>query len=141
MRKSFIVMLVALCISVGTSVLNAQKIQHITAEEFQKEIFDYKNKVEWEFNGETPILVDFYASWCGPCRKLAPILKELQKEYGDKIKIYKVNTDKERELSGVFGVQRLPTLIFIPKKGQPTKAEGLMDKKTLKQAFNELFGI
>lgn len=120
---------------------NAQKIQHIDAEKFQKEIFDYKNKAEWDFNGDIPVVIDFYATWCGPCRRVAPVLEQLQEEYRGKLLIYKVNVDKEKELTGVFGVRSMPTFLFIPKKGKPSMAKGALPKETFKQAFHEIFGI
>ncbi len=141
MKRKFVLLLFVMVGFVGVSALIAQEVKHLTAEEFQKEIYDYKNNAEWAFNGDTPVLVDFYATWCGPCRKLAPVLKELQKEYGDKVKIYKVNVDKERELSGVFGVRSIPTLLFIPKEGKPYIANGALKKEALKEAFKEIFDI
>ncbi len=141
MKKGIVLLLLGILTFVGGTTLKAQQVEHLTAEEFQKEIYDYKNNVEWAFNGDTPVLVDFYATWCGPCRKLSPVLKELQKEYGDKIKIYKVNVDKERELSGVFGVRSIPTLLFIPKEGKPYIANGALKKEALKEAFKEIFDI
>lgn len=137
-----IITIVAMSIAVlFFTTATAQKIEHITAEEFQKKIFDYKNKTEWEFNGDTPVLIDFYATWCGPCKRVAPILQELQEEYGDKLTIYKVNVDKEKELTGVFGVRSMPTFLFIPKSGKPTMTKGAMPKETFKQAFHEIFDI
>lgn len=123
------------------SNIQAQEIAHITAEEFQKKVFDYKNKTEWDFDGKIPVLIDFYATWCGPCKRVAPILEELQKEYKGKLIIYKVNVDKEKELSGVFAVQSMPTFLFIPTKGKPTMAKGALPKETFKQAFHEIFGL
>ncbi len=121
--------------------LNAQELRHITNEEFQKEIFDYKNNTEWQFEGNVPILIDFYATWCAPCKKVAPVLEELQQQYQGKVKIYKVNIDKEKELAGVFGVSSVPTFLFIPSKGKPTMAKGALPKETFQQAFHELFGF
>lgn len=140
MKKALIFSIV-ITITILSSSLYAQKIQHIDAEKFKKEIFDYKNKTEWDYSGEVPILIDFYATWCGPCKQVAPILEQLQKEYKDKLIIYKVNVDAERELAGVFGVHSMPTFLFIPKKGKPSMAKGALPKETFKQAFHEIFGL
>ena len=83
-------------------------------------------------------LIDFYATWCGPCRMVAPILKDLAKEYGDSIVIYKVDTDKEKELSMAMGIQSLPTIVFIPMQGNPSAGTGFLPKEILRNAINEL---
>lgn len=140
MKKSAVIIISTFLVLAGTSVF-AQKIQHIDAEQFQREIFDYKTDSEWNFKGDTPVIIDFYATWCGPCKKVAPILQELQDEYEGKLIIYKVNVDKEKELAGVFGVRSLPTFLFIPKNGKPTKATGALPKETFQQAFKEIFGL
>lgn len=139
--KNFIIAITAFVFSLLSITANAQKIEHITAEQFQKKVFDYKNKVEWDFSGDVPVVIDFYATWCRPCKKVAPILEELQKEYKGKLVIYKVNVDKEKELTNVFGVQSMPTFLFIPKKGKPSMAKGALPKEVFQQAFREMFGI
>lgn len=106
---------------------------------FLDKVFDYTNgATEWKYKGDKPAVIDFYATWCGPCRMVAPILKDLAKEYGDSIVIYKVDTDKERELSGAMGIQSLPTIIFIPKTGQPQIIVGAADKATFRRAIDEV---
>lgn len=64
--------------------------------------------------GSRPAIVDFYATWCGPCRTLAPILEELSEEYAGEVDIYKVDIDREQELAAAFGVRSVPTLLFTP---------------------------
>jgi thioredoxin len=88
--------------------------------------------------GEKPAIIDFYATWCGPCRSIAPILEELAEEYKDQIVIYKVDTDKEQELSAVFGIRSIPTLIFVPMEGNPTILQGAMSKTNFEKAINEI---
>lgn len=106
---------------------------------FLDKVFNYTTgATEWKYQGEKPAVIDFYATWCGPCRMVAPILKDLAKEYGDSIVIYKVDTDKEKELSMAMGIQSLPTIVFIPKTGQPQIIVGAADKTTFKRAINEV---
>ena len=106
---------------------------------FLNKVFDYTTgATEWKYKGDKPAVIDFYATWCGPCRMIAPILKDLAKEYGDSIIIYKVDTDKERELSGAMGIQSLPTIVFIPKSGQPQVIVGAVDKATFRRAIDEV---
>lgn len=113
------------------------EVIQMTNDMFIKNVFDYSTEKEWKYNGNKPIVIDFYADWCGPCRKIAPIMKELAKEYEGEIIIYKVDTDKEKELAGAMGIQSLPTIAFIPLKGQPQTIVGAADKATFKRAIDE----
>ena len=117
------------------------KLEHLTNETFKEKIFNYEANKEWKFEGETPAIIDFYADWCGPCKVVAPILEELKAEYGDKLDIFKVNTEEQRELSSVFGIQSIPSLLFIPKEGQPQMAMGALPKETFKQAISEVLSV
>ena len=117
------------------------KLEHLTDETFKKKVFNYEANKEWKFEGDTPAIIDFYADWCGPCKVIAPLLEELKDEYGDKLEIYKVNTEEQRELSSVFGVQSIPSLLFIPKEGQPQMAMGALPKETFKQAISEVLNV
>ena len=117
------------------------KLEHLTNETFKEKIFNYENNKEWKFEGEIPAIIDFYADWCGPCKTIAPILEELKAEYGDKLDIFKVNTEEQRELSSVFGIQSIPSLLFIPKEGQPQMAMGALQKETFKQAISEVLSV
>lgn len=113
------------------------KTKQLTANDFKENIFDYKNTTEWNYKGDMPAIVDFYADWCGPCKMIAPILEELSKEYNGKLRIYKVDTEKESELSSVFGIQSIPSLLFIPMQGDPMMQPGALSKKVLKQIIDE----
>lgn len=92
----------------------------------------------WNFLGDKPALIDFYASWCGPCKALSPILEELSEEYAGKVDIYKVNVDEEEQLAEAFGIRSIPTLYFIPMKGQPQRAMGAMPKDRLKELLDSI---
>jgi len=116
-------------------------LEHLTNETFKEKVFNYEANKEWKFEGETPAIIDFYADWCQPCKVVAPILEELKEEYGDKLDIFKVNTEEQRELASVFGVQSIPSLLFIPKEGQPQMAMGALPKETFKQAISEVLSI
>ena len=116
-------------------------LEHLTNETFKEKIFNYEASKDWKFEGDTPAIIDFYADWCQPCKVVAPILEELKVEYGDKLDIFKVNTEEQRELASVFGVQSIPSLLFIPKEGQPQMAMGALPKETFKQAISEVLSV
>ena len=114
------------------------KVIKLNKEEFLTKVFNYeKNSEEWKYEGNKPAIIDFYADWCGPCRKVAPILEELAKEYAGEIVVYKVDTEKDKELAQKFGIQSLPSLLFVPMNGKPQMAVGAIPKEDLKKAIDE----
>ncbi len=116
-------------------------VEHLTKETFKEKIFDYEKESTWNYKGVKPALIAFYADWCMPCRMVAPILEDLAKEYEGKVDIYKVNTEQEYELASVFGIQSIPSLLFIPLEGQPQMALGALPKETFKKAFKEILNV
>lgn len=116
-------------------------LEHLTKETFKEKVFNFDLNKEWKFEGSTPCMIDFYADWCGPCKMVAPVLEELQKEYGNSLVIYKVNTEVERELSSMFGIQSIPSLLFVPVDGQPQMAMGALPKATFENAIAEVLKV
>lgn len=115
------------------------KAKHLNKEEFLNKVANYEaNPNEWKFLGERPALIDFYATWCGPCKMLAPVLDELAEEYDGKIDIYKIDVDQEEELAGLFAIRSVPTLLFVPMTGAPQMAQGAMPKPALKDAIQKV---
>lgn len=109
----------------------------MTKADFLKKVANYEtNPDEWKYLGDKPAIIDFYATWCGPCRQIAPVLEELAAEYGGQIYIYKIDTDKERELAAAFGIRSIPSLLFIPLEGKPQMAQGALPKESFKEAID-----
>lgn len=113
-------------------------MEHLTKETFIKKVFDYENNKEWKFAGNKPCIIDFYADWCGPCKMVAPILEELDKEYAGKVDIYKIDTEVEQELSSVFGIRSIPSMLFCPMDEQPQMSAGALPKPSLVQMINDI---
>lgn len=112
------------------------EVKELTSEGFKDKIMDYEaNPQEWNFKGERPAIIDFYAVWCGPCKATAPILESLAKVYDGQVDIYKVDVDKQQELAALFGIRSIPSLLFIPKDGQPQMQVGAMSRPDLENAI------
>jgi thioredoxin 1 len=109
----------------------------LTAQGFKDDIFDYTQSQDWAYKDEVPCIIDFYADWCGPCKAVAPILDELAKEYAGKIKIYRVDTEVEQELSAVFGIRSIPSILFVPMGKTPMMQAGALPKHTLKDIIEK----
>ncbi len=110
--------------------------RNITTEEFKTEVFDYTKEKEWKYLGSKPAIIDFYADWCGPCKMLSPLLEELAGEFDGKIDVLKVDTEAEQQLSAVFGIRSIPSILFIPMDGQPSMQAGLLPKNALVDIIN-----
>jgi len=115
--------------------------EHLTVDTFKEKVFNFEENKEWKFAGEKPCLIDFYADWCAPCKIVAPILEELSEEYDGKLDVYKINTEDQRELSAMFGIQSIPSLLFVPKYGQPQMALGALPKDTLEKALKDVLKV
>ena len=122
----------------GDEAAEAAKPIYLSGDEFKKLVMDYeKNPKQWIFEGDKPCIVDFYADWCRPCRMIAPIMDELAAEYAGKVNIYKVNTDKEKELAAVFGITSIPYVLFVPAQGAPSAQRGALPKESYKQVIDD----
>jgi thioredoxin 1 len=111
--------------------------EHLTKESFLNKVFNYEKNKEWKFEGELPAVIDFWAPWCGPCRMVGPVIDELSEEYAGKVNFYKLNTEEEQEVAGAFGIRSIPSILFVPLKGQPKMAVGALPKEALKEAVEK----
>lgn len=139
MRKaiSFVAIAVVFCLS--ASVMAQKKPIEIGKKEFLAKVVNYeKNTTTWEYLGDKPAIIDFYADWCKPCKLVEGPLKELAKEYEGKIYIYKVNVDKHKDLAKEIGISSIPTIIFAPIGQDPQILMGAKSKEELKKYIDEI---
>jgi thioredoxin len=126
----------------GNKTVKAEKVMqtiHLTKADFLAKVANYEtNPEEWEYLGDKPALIDFYADWCGPCKAIAPVLEELAAEYDGQIYIYKIDTEAEQELAAVFGIRSIPSLLFVPMDENPQMAQGVIPKPQLKEAIEQV---
>ena len=127
-------------LAAGGSEESKGKPVNLTKADFLEKVMNYeKNQTEWVYEGDKPALIDFYADWCGPCRMAAPVLADLAKEYEGKIHVYKVDTQEERELAAVFGIQSIPAFLFVPTEGRPTMSNGIAQTpEATKEMFRQM---
>ncbi len=117
------------------------KPEHLTLETFKEKVFDFENETEWNFKGKIPAIIDFYADWCGPCKQIAPIMEELAIEYEGKVKIYKVDTEDQKQLASIFGIRSIPSILFIPIDEQPQMSTGALPKENFVQMIKEILKV
>ena len=115
--------------------------EHLTTAAFKEKVFDYEKNSEWSYAGDLPAIVDFYADWCGPCRMVAPVLEQISKDYAGKLHVYKVNTEEEPELAGAFGIQSIPSILFIPASGKPQMAAGALPRDSFDRIIKEVLEV
>ena len=123
------------CLTVSSA--RAEDVVYLTTEQFKARIFDYKNEKEWSYKGDKPCVIDFYTTWCGPCKRLAPIMEEMSQKYCDQVVFYKADTERERELAYVFGINSIPQVLYIPTEGKPMLLKGLYPKEEIVKIIDE----
>ena len=116
-------------------------MEDLTTAAFKEKIFDFEKNDEWKYNGTVPSIIDFWAEWCGPCRMLSPVLEEIARENEGKFNVYKVNIDEEADVAMAFGIQSIPSLLFIPVGEMPQKMIGAHPKGALMKAVKEVLKV
>lgn len=115
------------------------EVKELTTQEFKEKVMNYDvHPKEWVFEGDKPVIIDFYATWCGPCKATAPIVADIAKTYAGKIDVYKVDVDQQQELAATFGIRSIPTILFIPKQGDPQVQVGAMNRAQFDEAIKEI---
>ena len=116
-------------------------MESLTKDSFLQKVFDYEQNKEWKFEGKLPCIIDFYADWCGPCKMVEPVLQELAQEYQGKLNIYRIDTDAQQELAAAFGIQSIPSLLFVPLNDKPQMSTGALPKNAIKRVMSEILNI
>ena len=130
--------LLTILLAIGTILpMTADDVTYLTTAEFKTRIFDYTTNKDWKYKGDKPCVIDFYTTWCGPCKRLAPIMEDLSQTYCDQVKFYKVDTERERELAGVFQIASIPQVLYIPVEGKPMILKGLYPKENIVEIIDE----
>lgn len=139
--KKLLILSIIFCLAGAFHMTQAQEVKKLSTADFKKEIWDYTANKDWKYLGDKPAIIDLYATWCPPCKKLSPILEKIQKDYGKKLQIYKVDVDKEPELAQLFNATSIPMMVFIPKDGKPFTVTGLRPQNQLEQIITEKMDI
>lgn len=132
MKKVFFVLF---ALSLGLSL--KAEVTYITTENFRKNVFDYRTDSVWNYRGKKPCVIDFYTTWCGPCKRLAPIMEELSETYKGKVLFFNADTERERELAYVFQISSIPQVLYIPVDGKPILLKGLYPKEEIVKIIDE----
>lgn len=133
-----VVRFIALAMLLVPMSLSAQtaKVIELNTEEFKRLVFDYTDP-NGKFLGDKPAIVDFYATWCRPCKMLAPHLEELAQEYDGRLVIYKVNVDAEKAMCQAIGIKAMPTMYLFASSGEIFTTTGYREKADLKALIEE----
>ena len=148
MRKILALMLLVLV----AMVANAQRyidddevidtiytVHSINQDQFKELIADWGAR-DWQLVSPRPVVVDFYADWCMPCRRLAPILREIAQHYNGEVDFYRINVDDNPEIAAVFQIRSIPLLLICPLDGEPKSVVGLYSKEEYIRVFNQAIG-
>jgi thioredoxin len=141
MRKFFLIAMVILATAFTANAQEEKKesqVKQLTYNEFLKKVWNFENNPNtFIYKGKLPAVVDFYADWCGPCRRVAPIMEKLAEEYDGRLLVYKVNVDQEKDLASAFQVKSIPMVLFIPLEGQPMMQVGALPEEGYKKVIEE----
>ncbi len=137
MKKIIITSIFLLGILYGFS----QQVTFLNEKSFKENVWDFEKNATWKFAGDKPMIIDFYADWCRPCKMIAPHLKTLQKEYGSKIQIYKINTDQNKKLAQLFKIRSIPSLLFIPANGKYKQVVGYRNVKQFEELISSILKV
>lgn len=142
MKKTILIAIAILAFGLSANAQEEKKVEskvkHLTYREFLSKVWNFESSPNtFVYKGDLPAIVDFYADWCGPCRRVAPIMEKLAEEYDGKLLIYKVNTQNESGLASAFQIRSIPTVLFIPMEGQPMMQVGALPEEGYRQVIEQ----
>ncbi|MCF6183237.1 MAG: thioredoxin [Bacteroidales bacterium] len=135
------IVLTALLMIFGIASVNSQNVIHLNDASFKKNVWDYSKNSTWKYEGNKPVIIDFYADWCRPCKMIAPHLKAIQSEYGNKLQVYKINTDKNPQLANLFKIRSIPTVLFVPADGNYQQIIGYRSKAQFEEIVKSVLKV
>ena len=116
-------------------------VEQLSEETFKEKVFDFVNHSTWNYEGNLPCVIDFYADWCAPCKVVAPIMDELSQEYEGRVIFYKVDTQVEQGLAAAFGIRSIPSILFVPTNDKPQMAVGALPKESMEKAITDVLKV
>lgn len=139
---AFVLALVALCADAqryAADVDTVYTVHSINQAQFKERIADWGAR-DWVMRSERPVVVDFYADWCMPCKRLEPILREVAQYYNGEVDFYRINVDNNSDIADVFQIRSIPYLLICPLKGEPKNVMGLYPKQEYIRVINIALG-
>ena len=141
MKKTILIAIVIMATAFSVTAQEKKtesKVMHLTYKEFLSKVWDFERDPEtFIYKGKLPAVIDFYADWCGPCRRVAPIMERLAEEYDGKLLVYKINVDQEKDLAAAFQVRSIPMVLFVPMEGKPFKQVGAISETQFVETIEE----
>ena len=129
-------LLSAIFLTAPLLTLHADNVKYLTTEEFMK-LFLNEERTEFRYNDTVPCIIDFYTTWCGPCKMLAPVMATLSDQYKGKVRFYKMDTEKELTVAAMFGINSIPQIFFVPLNNKPQMLKGYRTQEVLEAIINE----
>ncbi len=141
MKKTFQLLLLSLIISVGVSAQTTEnvKILELNSALFKQKIWDFSKNKTFTRIGDQPIILDFHAVWCRPCKMLAPHLQAIQNKYKGKLLVYKIDVDQEPEIARLFKIEAMPTIVFVNSKSNFVSEIGYRDYNEFEALVQKYF--
>ena len=146
MKRLLLFVLVTLSLALGARAQGQEinpdtvyTVHSITQEQFKEVIADYRS-VDWVMRNPRPVVVDFYADWCQPCKRLEPVLRQVAQHYNGEVDFYRINVDENSDIADVFQIRSIPFLLICPLQGEPKSVIGLYSQQEYIRVINMAIG-